>query len=398
MTAERIRRARLAAGMSLGECRDKLAERGVKVSKPALSYYENGKRTPNAQMLKTLGIVLGVQPSYFLENDADFSIEWYSYRARSRLGARKRQAIESYATYRAEMHFRVLRILPSAVGATVPRRKSIGAVSDADGVAAELRKRWKLGQDAIESVTQVLESHGIIVVHYNREPTTTFDGLSAMVNDRYALIIVNSKVPPDRLRFDLLHELGHVLMDTRGLAQRSDEEKTAHRFASSFLVPPAVLRRELGAKRAHLTLTELLVLKEKYGISVGALLYAAQLHGIIGDRLYVVLQKQLSVRGWRKVEPPVYRGNERPIRARQLVTRAVAEDLLSLPEARVMFPELKEYLDNEFTHESLAGRLRRGGKKKRDDALREAAGRAADDYALGSALVVGGGEDYYDYP
>ncbi len=45
MLAERIRQARIAAGLTQDEA---VARLGGQITKAALSYYENGKRTPHA--------------------------------------------------------------------------------------------------------------------------------------------------------------------------------------------------------------------------------------------------------------------------------------------------------------------------------------------------------------
>ncbi|MDA3926451.1 MAG: ImmA/IrrE family metallo-endopeptidase [Kiritimatiellae bacterium] len=163
-------------------------------------------------------------------------------------------------------------------------------------LASDLRKRWNLGNGPIDSVTQCFEAHGILIVHYNKEPTISFDGLSARINKKYPLVIVNNTVPVDRLRFDLLHELGHILMDADGDDKMG--ENLAHRFASSFLVPPEKVTKELGEHRRNLTLSELLLLKEKYGLSVAAWLYAASAHSVINRAQSKRLWNQLDERGW----------------------------------------------------------------------------------------------------
>ena len=65
----------------------------------------------------------------------------------------------------------------------------------------------------------------------------------------------------------LAHELGHLVMDCRGVKSK-EEEKLAHRFAAAFIVPAAVARRELGPRRRSLNLAELALLKGKHGLSM----------------------------------------------------------------------------------------------------------------------------------
>ena len=292
----------------------------------------------------------------------------------------------------------VWSLFPEIERVNIPQRRTISAIEEADSVAADTRKRWNLGSDALENVTQTLETHGAMVVHYNQQSTARFDGLSALVNKRWPMLIVNSNVTADRLRFDLAHELGHILMDTSSLGDEKAQEFAAHRFASSFLIPGSVLKNEIGIKRQNLSLSELLLLKEKYGVSVGALLYASRAHGIVTDSLYTSLQKQLSARGWRKLEPAVFGGNEQPARMRQLVTRAVAENLMGVREAALLFPDMAAELHREFPHvEGPAEKLRKMPKKERDAILLKAAEAAAIEYATNPDLIVGDADGYYEY-
>jgi Zn-dependent peptidase ImmA (M78 family)/transcriptional regulator with XRE-family HTH domain len=398
MIAQRIKQARLAAAFSLDECVQRLAKRGFSITKPALSQYENGKRVPHASTLHELAALFSV-PSVWLVGAQDgFSITWYAYRAQARLGKRRREEIEAFAALQAEKNASIWRLFSENCTTDFPPRHKIATVAEAESVAGQLRKRWNLGSDALESVTQILETHGAMVVHYDGLPTACFDGLSALICGTWPLMIVNSTVSIDRLRFDLAHELGHILMDTSALGDEKHEEAAAHRFASSLLMPPSLLKRELGAKRSTVVLSELLVLKQKYGISVGALLFALRDQGMITEATYTGLQKQMSARGWRKNEPQVFKGNEQPMRLRQLITRALAERLIAVDSAIGLFPHLADELEGEFGHtRSAVARLRRQPKAEREKILREAVERAAEDYANNPELIIEDTGEFYEY-
>ena len=384
MIAERIKNARLAAGLSQD---DVIRNLKGSITKAALSNYENGKRTPHAVIMRELGAVYNVRPQWFM-SEPGVSIQWHAYRAASKLGERKREAIEARAAQCAENYMEVSRLFPAEQKNHFPARKAVATFEEADQCAADLRRRWALGRDALESATQCLENHGALIVHYNSEPQSGFDGLSATVNGGHPLVIVNSTVPVDRLRFDLMHELGHVLMDTSAVGDDKTEENLANRFASSFLVPPDTVKTELGEQRRKLTLSELLLLKKKYGLSVGAWIYAAKEHGIINEATAKSLWIQRSKRGWNKCEPDVFSGNEEPARLRQMTLRAVTDGLLSAMQAVELVPEVEDELRTEgLIKESRALRfasLSRAGREKR---MRKAAEAASADYAEGGALA-----------
>ena len=378
MLAERIRQARLAAGLTQDEM---VARLDGRITKAALSHYENGKRTPHATILKALGDVVGVRAQWFIDTPK-LHIEWHAFRSLASLSKRKREEIQALAAHKAAQYMDVWALFPSREYATIPKRRPVKTPEEADSLAVALRKRWMLGLDAIESVTQCLENHGVLIVPYSGETTRGFDGLSATVNGCHPLLIVNTEVPVDRLRFDLLHELGHVLMDTSKLGSDKEEERLAHRFASSFLVPPDVLRHELGTKRRSLMLSELLLLKEKYGMSLAAWIFAAKAHGIIDAALAKSLWIGLAKRGWKKKEPSVFHGNEAPSLLRQLTMRAVAEGLLGVERALEIMPNIQDALEREgFSMESRTKDFAKLTPSERRKRMQEAAAIAAADYA-----------------
>jgi hypothetical protein len=168
-----------------------------------------------------------------------------------------------------------------------------------------------------------------------------------------------------------------------------DEETLAHRFASSFLVPPEKVKQELGETRRNLTLSELVLLKEKYGLSVAAWLYSAGANGIINQALKDSLWRQLSARGWRTAEPDVFKGNEEPTKLRQSALRAVSEGLMSARETVRLFPELEEQLKEEgLLVESKAELLRKLPAAERKKALQVSAEKMAAFYKNDQELTA----------
>jgi len=177
-------------------------------------------------------------------------------------------------------------------------------------------------------------------------------------------------------------------MNTSAVGDDKIEEKLANRFASSFLVPPETVKAELGEQRRKLTLSELLLLKKKYGLSVGAWVYAAKEHGIINEATARTLWIQRSKRGWNKYEPNVFVGNEEPSRLRQMILRAVTDGLLSAVRAIELVPEVKDELQTEgLIKESRASKFASLSRAERQKQMRKAAETAATDYGTGGSLA-----------
>ncbi len=209
----------------------------------------------------------------------------------------------------------------------------ISSVEDAENAAELLRRSWQVGGDAIENLTELLEDKGIKVGLV--EGDDDFDALTFLHSDDMPVIAVNETRPADRLRFNMAHELGHLMMH---VPEGIDEEKAAHRFAGAFLLPADAVKNELGSSRSTLDFMELLMLKQKYGVSVGAWTYRAKDLGIISPAACDALWKQRNGMGWHKQEPGLLPA-ERPTRMQRLVRRLVAEDIISESRAAELLGE-----------------------------------------------------------
>jgi len=335
MTGQRIRQARLAAGLTLDEVAEMLAARGRKITKAGLSKYENAKSTPSPAFLMRLAQVLGVKASYFVR-EPSVKVEWLSFRMHASLTKGRQEQIKATAGQTAEDWEWLFSTLYPRRKPRFPAPQDVSSFEDAEEAAGDLRKAWKLGDAPVESVTQCIEDHGGIVVGLYEEGVE-FDGLCGRANNRFPLIVVNTAVPDDRRRYDLSHELGHLLMECTGLDGRQ-QEKLAHRFAAAFLVTKDVARGELGTQRRSLRWDELALLKRKYGLSMQAWARRAVDLGIISQNYYRTLCMQFNARDWRRREPVDFVCQEEPLRLKQMILRALAEGIITAERAEEISP------------------------------------------------------------
>jgi hypothetical protein len=202
--------------------------------------------------------------------------------------------------------------------------------------------------------------------------------------------VVNTGTTVDRCRYNVAHELGHILTNCPQLSEKN-QEAIAHRFAAALLVPARVARRELGDKRRHLSFAELGVLKQKYGLSMQAWIRRAKDLEIISDSVYKSLCIDFSSRGWRQKEPFDYHGHEKPKRLVQMAVRAVAEGIISPDEANRIcagcgtdaLAVVREMEDSALSPTKLS----RLPREQRLQALAEAAAQAEKEYRTNPELT-----------
>jgi Zn-dependent peptidase ImmA (M78 family) len=215
------------------------------------------------------------------------------------------------------------------VPATVPEH--VASLHEVELAAEAVRQAWHLGLNAIPSLADTLEEHGLLVLTTGADETSKFDGLAATVGG-VPVVVVGAAWPADRQRFTMAHELGHLVLAGR-LAEGLDEEKACDRFAGAFLVPAESVVQELGARRHRLEPAELLALKHEYGLSMMAWIFRAHDAGVITDKTKGILFRLFSAKGWRKKEPGEPLAPEVLKLFERLVLRAHAEDMISTSKA-----------------------------------------------------------------
>lgn len=401
MIGERIKQARVAAGMTQDEVVAALKHHGQELTKAGLSKYERGGSTPKAPVLRGLAKVFGVTASFFVE-EPQATVTWLAFRKASSLRTSEQERIKTVASAQVEAFVSLRHALePNRELPQAPRTR-VTSPEHAETAAETLRASWNLGDQPIESVTCAIEDAGGIVVE-SGDDDGFFDGLSGWVEKATPVVVVNSSAKDDRRRFSLAHELGHLFMDV-GDVDSKTEEKFAHRFAAAFLVPAATAKRELGEKRRHLDLRELAMLKLKHGLSMQAWVYRAADLGIIDQAHCRNIFAEFSSRGWRKEEPVAFEGKERPSRLRQLTVRAFAEGLLTAVQAERICPNVMQ--DCSDVRPPVPGSmdarsLMKLPKDERDRLMEQAATLVQGDYNPDGALAgfdALGEEDHRDKP
>ncbi|MFB2707305.1 helix-turn-helix domain-containing protein [Marinobacter shengliensis] len=327
MLHDRLRRARVLKNMSLQQVADQMGD----ITKQALSKYEQGKDAPNSTRLIQLADVLGVNPEYFFRSDS-VELGEVDFRKRSTFGKRQQEAVKEQVREHMERYLAAEKLFETEQADNSHFHwKEFFSVSDVDDIeaAAEaLREEWHLGTNPIPNLTETLEEHGVKVV--GLEAHEKFDGLCTMANaGTYAVIVSNTTRAGERQRFNLAHELGHLVMKLPDeLHDTPDEENWCHRFAGAFLFPKNQVHETFGSSRKRVFFDEFLLAKEEWGISIQAILHRLRDLGIVQQRFYQETFRQWSIRRLRKNEPNPLKP-ERSYRLRQLVYRALAEGLVT---------------------------------------------------------------------
>ncbi|WP_133625946.1 ImmA/IrrE family metallo-endopeptidase [Enemella evansiae] len=184
--------------------------------------------------------------------------------------------------------------------------------------AQEVRAAAGISDDSVVgNATRAAERLGCLVIPMDDElgrhmgMSMVLDGVPVL---RVARPRAGGGLPGDRQRFTVAHEIGHLALHCEQPAPASSHEskiveRQAHRFAGSFLAPAEALLAGLEELGGRVTLNTLAHLKQRWGLSIKALVVRFRQLNRIDDAHATSLYRQISARGWNTREP-VEVGNE----------------------------------------------------------------------------------------
>ncbi len=280
----------------------------------AVAGWENGTKQPTAANVAQLALSLEVDPEFFAFRSASVAEEvalphFRSLRATTQLARDQAFAYGRLALAVTDSLERLVE-LPEVELPSIPVEPD--ADSDAPVAAARaVRKAWRIPDGPIRHVLRLAEDHGVLVV-FSPPQAASVDAYSFVGVERPLIVLNPIKNDYYRQRFDVAHELGHLVMHGDTEPGSRVAESQAHRFASEFLAPTAELRDVLPRvmnRRAWATLAQL---KEDWGVSIQALLYRARELDCLSEVSYRNAMGTITARGWRRNEPGAITRIEQP--------------------------------------------------------------------------------------
>ena len=336
----RLKAARKMAGMTQQELAD--ATKNL-ITKQAISKYEKGKMFPASDILIAISKALGVKTGYFYRQ-SQVKLTGLEFRKKSKLSKRDEKRVKYQTLDFLDRFMEIESVMGQQTVFDNPLKDSaIKNLDDVEDAAKRLREAWGLGTAPVSNLMELLEDKGVRILEVDLPEQ--FDGLSAWA-EVTPVISVNRNHDLVRKRFTIVHELAHLILNF-GECSHGDLEKLCHNFAGAFMVPKEKMIEELGPQRSRVTFLELKKLKGIYGISLMALMVRAKNIGIVNDNSYKKFFILANKNGWRsgkKAEPGHYIGREYANRFRQLVSWAVAEEIITMSKgAELMNVGLPEF-------------------------------------------------------
>lgn len=314
--------ARLTLARQLSGKRKSDLAVAIDMSATAVAAWESGTKRPTARAVAELALALGVSADFFAASKSEVAVptgppHFRSLRSTTQIERDQAVAYGQLAVDVASEFDRLVEF-PKV---DVPRHDVRFDDLDGDGpetAAQVVRQEWGIPSGPVGHLVRLLENHGVLVV-FSSPRTARVDAYSFDSPLRPVVVLNPTKRDYYRQRFDVAHELGHLVMHVEAEPGGRIVEEQAQRFASELLMPASEIEPLLPRSMTRAAWTSLGRLKEQWGVSIQALLMRARRLECLNDSAYRNAMAALSAKGWRRAEPGRVIAVEQP----SLLSRAV---------------------------------------------------------------------------
>lgn len=293
------------------------------ISQGHLSKIENGLIEPSEPTLKQIARILGFPQRFFYQPDRIYGLPLSfhpMYRKKTTIGQHILESIQAELNIRIMHLRRLIKSVDLKKQFPMPKIEIDEYDSDIEKIAEVIRRTWLLPKGPLQNLTECVEQTGCIVMwcDFSNAP---IDGASYQIPDLPQCIFLNQKQPPDRMRFSLAHEVGHLVMHRIPTPEMEDQ---ANRFASALLMPVADIR---GALMGRITLPAIAPLKPVWRVSMQALVMKARAIGLISPNQNRYLWQRINTGKLRYHESPELNFDYEEVKILPAIFRRHIEDL-----------------------------------------------------------------------
>ncbi|WP_414498682.1 helix-turn-helix domain-containing protein [Stenotrophomonas maltophilia] len=251
-----------------------------------VSQLETGKAKPRSDdpIVLSLADSLQVMPAFFYKSAGTLlSEDQAHFRKLATTKTSTRQRVLAMGTIFDQLveFFDTKVRLPNV---DFPDESGAHTAEEIELAAERVRRHWSLGVGPIAHMVRVVESAGAVVAFF-KDASTEVDALS--ITSRRPVIVRNdAKASPFRMRFDIAHELGHLVLHEGHVTGDRKTESEANRFASAFLLPRSTFLKVFPKRGTRIDWAGIRALKLEFQVSKAAILYRAKSLELLDDDQY----------------------------------------------------------------------------------------------------------------
>lgn len=296
--------ARIARGLTMKS----LAEESG-ISRQTISGYESGKSVPRGNNLIKLSQILDFPITYFNEKITPLNPGGTFFRSRASSTKKARDMQKVRLIYSSRIYNLLSKYVNfPQLNIPKPIDKSIETISknEINEMAKKTRHIWGLDDfEPVNNLTKLVEANGIILSQGNLHETK-IDAVSKWIGDRPFILLTDNSESAVRRRFNIAHELGHILLHVGvesvyalSNTEMHKLEEQANYFASCLLMPDRAFINSVTST----SIEGFIELKKYWKVSIAAMIKKAKDTLLINENQSLYLNKKLSYNHWRKKEP-----------------------------------------------------------------------------------------------
>lgn len=248
---------------------------------------ETGQTLPNDQFIDKVSCYFNVPQSFFMQVRPTLQEDQIHFRSNRSAKISFKQIVIA----RGEYIKRLTEYLDSKL--RLPKydihaygHETITHSLEIEVIAEQCREKWGLGLGPISSMVRLCEIHGIIVTTF-ASISKEVDALS-LATKRPIFVRNEAKESVCRQRFDLAHELGHLVLHDGVITGDRLTESQANHFASALLIPQVMMRTHFQTwfRNGRFNWSKLGEFKQTWKVSKAAILYRAKQLGLLTQQQY----------------------------------------------------------------------------------------------------------------
>jgi Zn-dependent peptidase ImmA (M78 family)/transcriptional regulator with XRE-family HTH domain len=304
----------------------------IEMSPASVTAWESGVKQPSRVTVAKLALALRVEPQFF-GGGAPPKVNKPHFRSLRSTPQIAQDEAEAYGRFVAEIAGMLENVVefPQALLPDLPVDPDERNMTP-EAAAQGARDFFGVARGPIQHVVRLAERCGVVVV-FSEPGIAAIDAFSLHTSTRPVIILNPVKDDYYRQRFDVAHELGHLIMHHDAEPGGKVAEEQANRFAAEFLMPADEIAPLLPSSTAGKSWAQVAELKEHWGVSLAALLYRSRALGIMGDVSYRNAMVRMTQNGWRRAEPGRMSSLEMPSmlpRAKEVLSEAGVDNEMFL--------------------------------------------------------------------
>lgn len=293
MNPDMVKLARRAKSLSQTELADRLG-----IAQPHLSRFEAGLASTIPTSITSVAEALAVPPALLTRFETVHDPSKATNHYRKKASVTKGSLDTAHARINLA-RIRIARLLEEVdleSPCHVPKLRVLPERQTPEQIASAVRRDWQMPVGPAAHLVASIERAGCLVVPLDFG-CDEIDAVHHHCPGLPPLFFFNASKSADRIRFSLAHEIGHLVM--HDLSTEAMEEE-ANQFAAELLMPANEAFEDLSTS---LSMRNLAHLKQRWRVSMQAIIYRAKEIGAITEARATNLFIELSRAGWRTKEP-----------------------------------------------------------------------------------------------